>query len=108
MRTNGFIEYPIAMDGSGFNEHGEPLPTVELWSEKLPCAITANTDNRLGRNLDGSFHIASYVAWVEGALIGGSFNPARIRLHKAGIDSVEREVIAVEYAATGGRLKIVV
>lgn len=64
MRTNGYLQYHIHT-GGGFNEDGEPIPSVQSWSTPVTCSIRTVTNNSKGRYEDGKFNQASYEVLVE-------------------------------------------
>jgi hypothetical protein len=77
MRTNGLLQYNIHTDG-GFNDDGEPIGSVDSWSEAVRCHIETVTNNSKGRYEDGKFNQASYEVLVEAGTIPADTNRVKL------------------------------
>ena len=64
MRTNGTLQYQQLSVG-GIDADGEPIASVETWSDAIACSIKTNSDNRKGVYEDGEFRVASFLVLLE-------------------------------------------
>ena len=105
MRTNGTLRYEIIDDASvTLNEYGEPVASVQTWSDPINCSISVNSDNRIGKYEDGEFHVASYTILIETM----SFEHGCILLTRDGISLGEYRVMSVIPLKSVGRTQIIV
>lgn len=103
MRCNGTLRYEIRSQ-STLNEYGEPIAAPSYWSDPIRCAITANSDTRLGKYEDGEFRQASYVVLLEYQDI--DFD--RIQIERGNEILGDFRVQCIEPLPTVGRLKVTV
>ena len=105
MRVNGAIYYSTA-NNSNIDEYGEASALSTTWSGALPCSISVNSDNRIGRYDDGVFHQASYTILLE--MMPFRFDADRVKLIFHGEDLGEFSVISIKPYTTMGRIEITV
>lgn len=105
MRTNGTIQYNIHT-GGGFNDDGEPVDSVDVWSDAVECFIRTVSDNSKGRYEDGRFDQASYEVFVESGRIPADAN--RVRLVRGGTGLGDFTVQGKPLTLTMDRIKIIV
>lgn len=104
MRTNGTLQYNIHT-GGGFNDDGEPVASVDTWSEDVRCFIRTAT-NETGRYEDGAFIQASYEVLVEDGRIPLEAN--RVKLTRGKTELGDFAVQGIPLPLTMNRIKIVV
>jgi hypothetical protein len=101
--VNGTITVKIK-SGGGLNGEGNPVEPSESWGDPIPCRITTNKRNNLGKQNGNTFTIASYEI-----LIGlQPFTAERVKLERFGEDLGEFSVMFTEYMEAVGAIKVVV
>ncbi|MCC8175528.1 MAG: hypothetical protein LIO91_03750 [Bacteroidales bacterium] len=108
MRTNGSLWYLRSTAQGGFNEDGEPIEGVELWSDPIPCAIQTLTNTSKGRYEDGKFNQYSFEVLIEPSNLPVNVALNRVRLRRLGVGLGEYVVQGLLEVTTLDRLKIVV
>lgn len=104
MRTNGTLQYNIHT-GGGFNDEGEPVASVDTWSEEVRCFIRTATNNT-GRYEDGTFIQASYEVLVESGQVPLEAN--RVKLTRGATELGDFAVQGRPLLTAMDRIKIVV
>ena len=100
--TNGFIQVKI-VSGGGIDQNGNPVKATTAWSEKVPCRIQTNTNNKEGRYQDGKFIINSYIIFLQKR----EFTAERIKVILQGVER-EFDVQDIQILGLVGQVKITV
>jgi hypothetical protein len=115
--ANGTIAKEVN-SGDGLNEQGNPntdnLPV--LWGDPIPCNVTMNRRDNLGKRNGNTFTVASYEALIEvppfnaeRVLIEAQeFDKVRVKLTEHGRELGEFPVLFTEYLEAVGAIRIVV
>lgn len=107
MRTNGTLQYQQLSVG-GIDDNGEPIASVETWSDAIACSIKTNSDNRKGVYEDGEFRVASFLVLLEADAKQKFESIKRVKLMRGSEDLGEFRVISSEAIVTHGRFQIMV
>lgn len=62
--TNGILRYKLRPD-SGFDILGDPLLSVQEWSDEIECFIQTNQHNTKGKTIDGKFILSAYTVFID-------------------------------------------
>jgi len=101
--VNGFISAKIKTDG-GLDENGNPVRPSEDFEERIPCRITTNKKNNIGKQNGNTFTVASYEVLIDLQ----PFEAGLVRLTRNEHDLGEFSVLWIEYLEAVGAVKIVV
>jgi hypothetical protein len=101
--VNGTIQAKIKT-GGGLDADGYPIKPDASWSQPIPCRVTTNNLNNLGKHNGNTFVIASYEVLIESQ----PFESERVKLTQLGRDLGEFSVLSAECLESVGILKIVV
>jgi len=101
--VNGYISAKIKT-GGGLDENGNPARPSEAFGEQIPCRITTNKRNNIGKQNGNTFTVASYEILIEMQ----PFEAERIKLNQLGKDLGEFSVLWTEYLESVQAVKIVV
>lgn len=107
MRTNGTLQYQQLSVG-GIDADGEPIASVETWSDAIACSIKTNSDNRKGVYEDGEFRVASFLVLLEADAKQKFESIKRVKLMRGSEYLGEFRVISSEAIVTHGRFQIMV
>ena len=107
MRTNGKLQYQVLSEAT-VNEDGEPVASVETWSEEIACNIKTNSDNRKGIYEDGEFRVASFQILLEADASQNYIAIQRVKLSRGAEALGEFRVLCGEPLITQGRFQILV
>ena len=100
---NGFISAMIKTDGR-LDENGNPVRLSDVFEEPIPCNITTNKKNNLGKQNGNTFTIASYEVLIDLQ----PFEAGLVRLTRHGQNLGDFSVLWIEYLEAVGAVKIVV
>lgn len=106
MRTNAYISYKIANPTARFDSSGYPIAGENKWSEKIPCSLSTNSDNRLHKYDDGLHRVSTYTILTE--TCDFPLTATVVHLHRGCECLGEFKVVSVEPLETVRRIKIVV
>jgi hypothetical protein len=101
--VNGKI-FEKVKSGGGLDGAGNPVQTSAVWGNPIPCHISVNKRNNLGKQNGNTFTVASYEVLIEPQ----PFYAERVRLTEHGRDLGEFSVMFSEYLEAVGATKIVV
>jgi hypothetical protein len=101
--VNGTVSAKDAT-GGGLDESGNPSASKDTWGAAIPCNISINKLNNLGRQDGNTFTIASYEILVEEQ----PFEAGSVWLTERGRDLGEFSVMFTERLEAVGATKIVV
>lgn len=103
---NGYIRLIDKMEEGGFNEWGEPIESVPVWGEPIPCLYSTITDNIQGVYEDGKARLLSFYITVG---INATNRQNRVQLYdKDNYLICEKEIQSIEISTLMGRTKITV
>ena len=106
MRTNAYISYKIANLTARFDSSGFPIAGENEWSEKIPCSLSTNSDNRVHKYDYGLHRVSTYTILTE--TCDFPLTATVVHLHRGCECLGEFKVVSVEPLETVGRIKIVV
>jgi hypothetical protein len=101
--VNGSISAKVK-SGGGLDGDGNPVKASESWGDPIPCRISTNKRNNLGKQNGNTFTIASYEVLIEPQ----RFEAERVKLERYEEDLGEFSVMFTEYLEAVGAIKIVV
>lgn len=101
--VNGTIQVK-EKTGGGLDGNGNPVRPSESFAEPIPCRITTNKKNYLGKQDGNTFIAASYEILIEPQ----KFEAERIKLTRFKRDLGVFSVMSSEYLEAVGAIKIVV
>lgn len=101
--VNGNIMAKVK-SGGGFDGGGNPVKTSESCGDPIPCRITVNKRDNLGKQNGNTFTVASYEVLISPQ----PFTAERVKLERFGKDLGEFSVMFTEYLEAVGAIKIVV
>ena len=64
MVINGTFQYKTT-SGGGIDGNGDPIQSVDSWSEPIDCLINPNSTGKLMKYKDGEYVAASYSINIE-------------------------------------------
>jgi hypothetical protein len=101
--VNGTVEGKL-LSGGGLDENGNPNVAQDTWGAPIPCNISVNKRNNLGKQNGNSFTVASY----EILIALQAFDAGSVRLTEHGRGLGVFSVMYAEQLGAVGITKIVV